>query len=110
MQHMAYLNSKPKHGQDDTAENGEVAEPEAERRSVQDRKRDMETGTDGPVEYHDHRDDTITDSDAREGLVPLVMSTLALVGEWTDAHQDRPTASMEPASSHVGIVAASDTQ
>lgn len=70
----------------------------------------METSTDGSVEYHDHRDDTIADSNAWEGLVPLMMSPLALVGEWSDAHQDSPTASMELASSHTGIVAASDIQ
>lgn len=70
----------------------------------------MKASTDGSVEYHDYGNDTIAGGNAREGLAPLMISTFVLQCEWNDAHQDRPTASMEPASSHTGIVAASDSQ
>lgn len=71
---MAHLDTEPKHGQNDTTKNGEVTEPKAERRSIQNWKRNMEASADGSVEHHDQRNNTKANSDARESLTPLMDS------------------------------------
>lgn len=64
------LNAKPKHGEDDSRHNAEVAEPETKRRPVEYRKGDVESGTDGPVEHDDDRDDEMSECYRQKCLPP----------------------------------------
>lgn len=108
------LYAKPEHGQDDTADDAEVAEPEPERRPVEHREGDMKTCTSCSVQNHDYGDNNMAESNRRQRLSPNSRMTgskyHASQGNNTRTNQESPTASMLEASSHTAAFVASEIQ
>ena len=59
------LNAKPEHGQDHPTDDAEVAEPESERRPVQDRECNVQSGADCAVQDHYNSYDDMPDCNGR---------------------------------------------
>ena len=64
------LDAIPKHGEDDSGYDAEIAEPETERRPVEDGESYVKSGTDCSVEDDDKSDDKVSESYRRKSLPP----------------------------------------
>ena len=74
------LDAIPEHGKDDSGYDAEIAEPETERRPVEDRERYMESSADGTIEDDDKRDDDVSESYRWKCLSPETPSSAPLPG------------------------------
>jgi len=95
------LNTIPKHGKDDPGHDVEIAEPEAERRSVKDREGYVEFCTDGPIGDDDESDEKVSKGYRRKYLSPEIPSSTpspARDSEESDTYKLNPIASIELAS------------
>ena len=106
------LNAEPEEGEDDAANDAEVAEPESERRAVQDRECDVKPCTGRSVQDNNERDDDVPNRNCGKSLSPTTkfcqrrgITTLSRT-----TYHERPIASILDASSQTATLVASEIQ
>lgn len=53
------LDPEPKQGQNHSADDTKIAQPESKRGAIKDGERYVKSGTDGAIQYHDNRQDSV---------------------------------------------------
>lgn len=53
------LNAEPEHGQNNSADDAEIAQPEPKRGAIEDREGYVKPGTDSAIQHHDDTDDDV---------------------------------------------------
>lgn len=50
------LDAEPEHGQNNSTDYAEIAQPVSKRGTIEDRERNVKPGTNGAIQYHDDAD------------------------------------------------------
>ena len=64
------LNAEPEHGQNNSADDAEIAQPESERGAIENGERDVKPGTNSAIQYHDDANKEVPQCDGCQRLPP----------------------------------------
>jgi hypothetical protein len=66
------LDAEPEHGQNNSADDAEIAQPESKRGAIEDREGDVKPGTDSAIQYHDNANKEVPKCDGWQRLLPTM--------------------------------------